>query len=235
MWNLYKQGGITPAISSVFNSQNAHQVAYIRSMMKNQRQHSFLSMPLDSLEIVVFDLETTGFRPKHGDEIISFGGVGVIGGELIEGDTFYSLVRTVKSIPPHIEQLTGIKNEMTKDAPEIIDVLRNFLSFVKKRVLIAHGTGHDKQFLNQALWKTSRATLTHRVLDTMMIAKWLHPNLDHYGLDPLLDLYGIKAANRHHALEDAKMTSQLWACFLQEIKNRQVITLGDLYAYLSQR
>lgn len=234
MWNIYKKGGITPAVASVFGSQSAQQMAFIRSTMKLQRQTSLFDLPLKSLEVVVFDLETTGFNPYNGDEIISFGAVTVSGSVINNNQTYHSLVNPQKPIPTMIQELTGITMEMAEDAPELIEVLQHFLEFVQRKILIAHGTGHDKQFLNAALWKTSKVNLTHRVLDTMMIAKWLHPDLKNYDLDCLLDMYEIPITTRHHALEDSLMTAQLWVKFIAEITDRQVITLGDLYMYLSR-
>lgn len=234
MWNIYKKGGLTPAVASMFGSPSAGQMAFIRSAMKLQRQTSLFEMPLDSLETVVFDLETTGFNPYNGDEIISFGGVAVTGRSIHEDQTFYSLTKPQKSIPPEITRLTGLTNSMVSVAPELIEVLHRFFEFVQKKILIAHGTGHDKQFLNAALWKTSKINLTHRVLDTMMVAKWLHPELASYDLDNLLQIYDIPVANRHHALEDSLMTAKLWTRMIERITDRQVITLGDLYMYLSR-
>ncbi|MNV91282.1 DNA polymerase III PolC-type [compost metagenome] len=124
---------------------------------------------------------------------------------------------------------------MTSSAPSLIDGLHNFMSFVGQRVLVAHGSAHDKAFLNAALWKTSKVQLTHRVLDTMMLARWLEPHRSNYTLDELLAVHEIPIEGRHNALEDAKMTARLWASYLREIsQKRQVETLGDLYAYLSR-
>ncbi len=130
-------------------------------------------------------------------------------------------------------RLTGITNDMAGEAPELIAGLRGFLEFVSHKVLVAHGSGHDKHFLNSALWKTSRIKFSHRLLDTMMIGKWLHPGMKKYGLDELLDCYGIEIAGRHHALEDALMTARLWTKMLQEVRDREICTLGDLYEKLS--
>lgn len=85
------------------------------------------------------------------------------------------MVNPKRKIPEDIIELTGITNEMVADAPELIGVLSDFLEFVQQRILVAHATGHDKNFLNSALWRTSKVSLSHRVLDTMMIAKWLMP------------------------------------------------------------
>jgi DNA polymerase-3 subunit epsilon len=234
MWNIYKKGGLTPAVASMFGSQNAQQMAFIRSAMKLQRQTSLFEMPLKELKAVVFDLETTGFNPYNGDEILSFGAVPVEGQHVYEDIQFYSLVNPNKSIPREIQLLTRITDAMALDAPELIVVLHDFFAFVQKHILIAHGTGHDKQFLNAALWKTSKINLTHRVLDTMMVAKWLHPDMKTYDLDRLLDKYEVPVTIRHHALEDSIMTAKLWTKMIDAITERQVITLGDLYMYLSK-
>ncbi|XEC96497.1 exonuclease domain-containing protein [Paenibacillus tarimensis] len=235
MWHLYKMGGLTPAIASMMGAQNAQQMAFIRSVSKEQRKQSILDQPLADLEVVVFDLETTGFYPYNGDEIISVGGVLLRGdGEIDESKTFYSLVNPKRKVPKHITALTGISNEMAESAPDLMQVLHDFMEFVGKRIFIAHGSAHDKQFLNAALWKTSKVNLTHRVLDTMMVAKWLEPKREGYGLDELLESYGIEITERHHALQDSIMTAKLWKCFLKQIFEKNITSLADLYAYLSK-
>ncbi|OAO89107.1 hypothetical protein AXX17_ATUG04440 [Arabidopsis thaliana] len=234
MWHLYKTGGITPAIASMLGASNAQQMAFIRSMNRDQRKESPLEMPISELEAVVFDLETTGFNPYNGDEILSIGAVRIKGGELQESEPFYRLVNPNRKVPKHITELTGITEEMAGDGEDLMQALHDFLDYIGRRVLIAHGSGHDKQFLNAALWKTSKINLSHRVVDTMMIAKWLEPRRKSYGLDELLDDYRVQITARHHALHDAIMTAKLWFAFLELIQQRQVTTLGDLYAYLSR-
>jgi DNA polymerase III subunit epsilon len=235
MWQLYKMGGLTPAITSMFDARNAQQMAFIRSVMKEQRKNSLYDVQLDNMEAVVFDLETTGFSPYNGDEILSIGAVLIRGGDVSESveDRYYSLVNPKRNVPQEITELTGITNEMAETAPELIDSLRGFLEFVQRRVLIAHGSGHDKHFLNSALWKTSKVNLSHRVLDTMMIAMWLHPKRGRYDLDSILDLYGVDVLQRHHALDDSIMTAHLWSKMLNDIRERDITNLGELYAHLS--
>ncbi|MFF2481579.1 3'-5' exonuclease [Paenibacillus sp. NPDC058071] len=234
MWSLYKMGGFTPAIASMLGSQNAQQMAFIRSVNKEQRKQPMLETPLQELEYVVFDLETTGFYPTNGDEIISFGAVLMKGTELYEKETFYSLVNPKRRIPRAIVELTGLTNEMVQDAPDLMQVLHDFMEFIGKRLLIAHASGHDKQFLNAALWRTSKVNLNHRVLDTMLVAKWLEPKRASYALDDLLEEAGVPITERHHALEDSLMTARLWQSYLHRILDRNITTLGDLYAYLSK-
>ena len=188
---------------------------------------------LSQMEVVVFDLETTGFSPYAGDEILSIGAVSMTGKEVAEPETFHSYVNPKRMIPKHIQELTAITDEIAAASPDLIEVLKQFFAFVRGRTLIAHGSGHDKRFLDSALWKTSKVNLTHRLLDTMMIAKWLHPKCEDYGLDALLERYQIPIGKRHHALEDSRMTARLWGRLVDEMETRGVLTLGDLYAHLS--
>ncbi|CAM2959119.1 exonuclease domain-containing protein [Paenibacillus sediminis] len=233
-WSALRSGGMSSAIASMRGTPTAQQIAFMRSLSKEQRKPETLHIPLTELEIIVFDLETTGFLYQHGDEILSFGAVKVIGDTIIEEDSFYSLVNVSGTISPAITELTGITADMAAEAPPLMDVLHQFMSFVGSRVMLAHASSHDKAFLNTALWKTSKLHFSHRVIDTVMIARWLEPARSSYGLDELLVDRGIPITIRHHALEDAKMTAQLWISYLSQIRQRQVVTLGDLYAYLSR-
>jgi DNA polymerase-3 subunit epsilon len=233
-WRTLRQGGMPSAIASVMGAPSAQHMAFIRSLMKEQRRPEVLNIPLLKLETVVFDLETTGFSCQHGDEILSFGAVRMVGGEIIEDEKFYSLVNCRKDVPEHITELTGITQEMTDSAPPLMNGLHDFMSFVGGRVLIAHSSAHDKAFLNAALWKTSKTHLGHRIIDTMMIARWLEPQRGGYGLDELLVDRNIPITGRHHALEDSLMTAKLWKSYLIDISKRRVDTLGDLYAYMSR-
>lgn len=238
-WNNLRQGGMPSAIASIRGGesaqQTAQQMAFIRSLMREKRRPEVLHTPLSELETVIFDLETTGFSHQHGDEIMSFGAIRVVGEEIKEDECFYTLVNCQTAIPENITRLTGISADMTAAAPSLMECLHSFMTFVGQRVLVAHGSSHDKAFLNAALWKTSKVQLTHRVLDTMMLARWLEPHRSNYTLDELLAVHEIPIQGRHHALEDARMTARLWVSYLRDIsQKRQVETLGDLYAYLSR-
>ncbi|CAI6027182.1 3'-5' exonuclease DinG [Paenibacillus sp. JJ-100] len=232
-WNSLRHGGVPSAIASIMGAPTAQHMAFIRSMMREQRRPEVLHTPLGELDVVVFDLETTGFAPQHGDEILSFGAVRIRGGVLLEEEEFYTVVQSKREVPKHITELTGITQQMTEEAPTLLKGLHDFMSFVGGSVLVAHGSAHDRAFLNAALWRTSKVRLTHRLIDTMMIARWIEPTRAGYGLDELLESRGIPIYGRHHALEDAKMTAHLWCSYLKDMQSKNVETLGDLYARLS--
>lgn len=65
-WNSLRQGGVPSAIASIMGAPTAQHMAFIRSMMREQRRPEVLHTPLNELNAVVFDLETTGFSPSMG-------------------------------------------------------------------------------------------------------------------------------------------------------------------------
>lgn len=227
-------GDIHSALASVKGGPSAQQIAFIRSLMKERRRPEALKTPLNELETVVFDLETTGFYHQSGDEILSFGAVRTKGTAILQKLSFHMIVNSGAAVPETITRLTGITQSMVDASPSLTEGLRDFMAFVEGRVLVAHAAGHDKAFLNAALWKTSKVRLTHRLLDTMMLARRLYPELGTYALDDLLHEKGISIEGRHHALSDAFMTARLWTSYLKEIQEQgKAETLGDLYVYLS--
>lgn len=232
-WDALKNRGMPALIASMAGTPSAQQIAFIRSLSKGQRRTETLHIPLTELQTVVFDLETTGFHARHGDEILSFGAVKMEGDTITE-ETFYTLSRTTVAIPQPITDLTGITQEMSNLAPLLVESLHGFMSFIAARVLIAHGSVHDKSFLDHALWRTTRTHLGHRVLDTMMIASRLEPYRGISSLEDWLDAYGLTVTTRHHALEDSLMTASLWAAQVPRLCQRNIFTLGDLYVFLSK-
>ena len=68
---------------------------------------------------VFLDLETTGLSPRD-DGITEIGAVILEEGRPVR--EWSTLVRPAKPIPPEIARMTGITNEMVRDAPTFADV-----------------------------------------------------------------------------------------------------------------
>ncbi|PWK13360.1 exonuclease domain-containing protein [Tumebacillus permanentifrigoris] len=204
-----------------------HSEALLRHTMREARKKVAWETPLRDVRFVVIDTETTGFQPGD-DALLSVGAVEVLG-STIQERTLHSLVRPdpMQSIPQAVVELTGIRDEDVQNAPPLRDVMLLFLQFVHDAVLVAHHAGHDLRFLNAGLKKTYKAHLPHRVLDTVDVARWLHPDLPSYALDDLLTLYNIPVRGRHTADGDAQMTAELWHCLIEQALAREVSTLGE--------
>ena len=96
----------------------------------------------------VNDCEGTGinFRTEYITQIAAV----VLENKSNELKTFNSLVRSPKSIPPNIEDLTGIKSEDVLRAPDFQDVYTRFVEFIEDTVLITQaGYEYDVPLLEQ--------------------------------------------------------------------------------------
>ncbi|CAM3736988.1 exonuclease domain-containing protein [Alkalicoccus chagannorensis] len=204
--------------------------ARLKQLTKDQKYADHLLLPLEKVPAVVFDLETTGFRPEKGDEILSIGAV-----NLKTEKEFYSLVRTEKTIPLEVTQLTHISEADTKEAPPAGEVMQDFFSFAEGSTLIAHHAAHEKSFLQHLLRRRFGSSFTHRLIDTSFVASILPEMEGAFHLEDCCSVYDIACPSRHHALEDARVTAALWQCMMKAATREQLFTLKDIYSAAAGR
>lgn len=214
--------------------QSSQRAAFLRQIQKEWKQENVLNVPLEELNVVVIDFETTGFFPDLGDEIISIGAIRVNNGIICDKEVFYSLVHYANELPLEIEKLTGISTEELKKAMPLSDVLIHFFDFVKNDTLVAHHARHEKSFLQNASWKLFRAPFKHRIIDTSFLYRVAEPNLNMSRLEDLCKHNEIPVLNRHHALGDAKLAAKLWCAYITKIKQMDCNTLNDVYERLAK-
>ncbi len=233
MWNLYREGGMPSSLSSAVSGSDPQHLAFLRQMSKDLRHPGSGEIPLAEWEVVVVDLETTGFHALHGDEIISIGAVAMRGTEILEQETFSTLVNPQKALPAHIQRLTGITPESLKEAPDLVSALSRFFQFVGNRTLIAHHSRHERDFFQAALWKSSRSKFSHRLLDTMLLIRLCERNIADSSLDALCARHQINIVRRHDAFYDALATAKLWQIYLEKTISLGFRDLQEVYMFLS--
>lgn len=100
---------------------------------------------------VVLDLETTGLDSRS-DEIIEIGFCKILGNEpKMTAESF--VVRPSRAIPDEIAELTGITNELVAEAPEINDVLPDFIKSINGLTVVSYNSSFDTSFLAAAAAK----------------------------------------------------------------------------------
>ncbi|MGG0658448.1 exonuclease domain-containing protein [Rummeliibacillus pycnus] len=208
---------------------NAQQIAFLRGLQKEIQPEAALTIPLSNLNVVVFDLETTGFSPEKGDEILSIGAIKMSGSQIHCEETFYSLLHTEKPIPHNIVQLTGIKNEDIRDAPPASNVLIEFLDFVKESALVAHHANHERNFMKHASNRFFRTPFKHRIVDTAFLFKIVERSIDLVKLEDFCTYNNIPIINRHNTLGDAILTAELWSLYIERARKIGCETLQDVY------
>lgn len=236
LWNrLFTDLRLPNSLSSTMTGSNPNHLAFLRAMRKDLERDRVLESPLESLEVIVVDLETTGFFPHKGDEIISIGAVAMRGSTVLETERFYTLVNPLRPVPSEIEALTGIQSEELHNAPELLAALSQFFSFVASRTLVAHHSRHERDFLQAGLWKTSRAKLAHRLLDTSLLIRLDDRSLEHATLDLLCEMHNLTIQHRHNAYHDALATAKLWSLYMERTLARGFRDLLSIYEYIGRR
>lgn len=182
---------------------------------------------LRSLDFTVFDTETTGLRPSHGDELISIGAVGVHGGEVTESRSFDEFIKPGMDIPKGSIRIHGITDDMVADKPGANVVVPRFRAFVGDTVLVAHNAAFDLTFLKLKEAETG-ARFDHVVLDTLLISVFLDRDTDDHSLETIAKRHGVTIENRHSAVGDAVATAQIFAAMLERLEARGVSTLDQL-------
>ncbi|AEH47592.1 exonuclease domain-containing protein [Parageobacillus thermoglucosidasius] len=209
------------------------QEMWLRTLRKEQQKKQIdMSMSLDEVTFMIIDMETTGFSPQHGDEILAMAAAKTVRGAVKE--TYYTLVCPEKAIPPHISALTGITAKDVQYAPRLHEALRSFLSFISGGVMIGYHIGHDLAFLNHFLWTHYRTKWAARFFDMQPIVEMVQRRW-FPTLDDALGHYGISCERRHTADGDVWAMAELWAQLLAELKRNNIETLYDLYSALGKR
>jgi DNA polymerase III epsilon subunit family exonuclease len=180
---------------------------------------------LTDVDFVVVDIEATGAKMPP-NRIIELGAYRIRRGEIV--DSFVTLVNPEISIPRFVISLTGITNEMVKQAPLFADVAPRWLEFVKDAVLIAHNAPFDTNFINHEI---SRVYPGHRMFNphlcTVTLSRRAVPGLANYRLDTVADHFSIPIHERHRAGSDAQATAEV---FLRILERLDDLGLQDLEA-----
>ncbi|ABR30900.1 DNA polymerase III PolC [Thermosipho melanesiensis] len=181
---------------------------------------------LDDVTYTVFDLETTGTNAKF-DEIIEIGAVKYRDGKVI--NTFSSFVKPTKSISEFTQKLTGITDEMVKDAKSIEEVFPEFLKFIDGTVLVAHNADFDYGFIREVNRRLYNKELDFAYLDTLKLSKvLLRGKVKSFGLGKLVEYFKLGPFKHHRAFEDASVTADLFGKLLELLLKRGIKTLGQV-------
>ena len=166
-------------------------------------------------EIVVFDTETTGLSAAN-CEIIEIAACIVADGVI--KDQFHCYVKPTQPIPQRITELTGIREDMVRDANTIEVELPRFLSFCGNRPLVAHNAPFDMAFVSAACEKQGLECPSCSV-DTVEIARALMPNLNKHKLNIIAESLDLKF-NHHRASDDANVLAEIFLRFVSMLQEK---------------
>ena len=164
-------------------------------------------------EFIIFDIETTGFSAIN-DKIIEIGAVKIKNREII--DTFSEFVYPKCRIPYKITELTGITDEMVRDADPIEEVLPKFMEFINGSAVVAHNAAFDTGFIKKNC-RDLGLEFNSTIIDTVPLARFLYPELKRVKLNLVAKHLGVSLENHHRAVDDAKATVDIFLIFIKKM------------------
>ena len=188
-------------------------------------------------EAVVFDIETTGLSARS-CRITEIGAVRIKGGQVL--DQFNTFVNPEEPIPADIVKLTGITDDMVRNAPSEREALEAFFAFLgngerdKPLLLIAHNADFDTGFIRAAADRVG-LPFPNPYLDTLSLARFLLPNLKNHKLDTVAEHYALGDFNHHRASDDAAMLAAIYFCMIADLHEVDIHTYAKLVTEMAAR
>ncbi len=148
------------------------------------------------------DLELTGFDPLV-DEVVEIGIVlfEIQSGKMVVLKEWDSLIKPKATLHARIQGLTGITEFDLQSAPSKEQVLPEVQALLRGTMLVGHGVGLDKRFL-----EGFGVEVKVGVLDTLELAQIFLPTYHSYNLENLSHALAIHHGSAHRALSDAQAT-----------------------------
>ncbi|MDK2595451.1 exonuclease domain-containing protein [Pseudoalteromonas obscura] len=155
---------------------------------------------------VIVDIETTGGKKEH-DKITEIAMVKVVNGKIV--GQWHSLINPQRRIPRYITELTGIDNEMVKDAPVFSEVVDDIDRFGRDAIFVAHNVNFDYGFIKAEFARLERPFKRAKLCTVQLGRKWL-PGHASYSLGKICQALNIELNGHHRALNDALATVELF-------------------------
>jgi DNA polymerase-3 subunit epsilon len=172
---------------------------------------------------IVLDTETTGLDPKQGHRIIEVAAI-ELNGRKVSERSFHRYLNPEREIDEGAAAVHGLTLDRLQDEPRFAEIAPALLEFISGAELIIHNAPFDMGFLNAELARLDLPPLENKVLDTLKLAKELHPGKKN-NLNALCDRYFID--NAHRTLHGALLDTELLAEVYLGMTRGQESLLGD--------
>lgn len=180
---------------------------------------------------VVFDVETTGLSAVY-DTIIELAAVKIQDGDII--DRFESFANPHHPLSQTTTDLTGITDDMVKNAPEIDKVLEQFHEWTGSAILVAHNASFDIGFLNEGYKRVAYDKVGNPVIDTLELARFLLPELKNHRLNTLCKHLDIELTQHHRAIYDAEATGYLLLKLIEGLHAKGIAMHSELNNHMGE-
>jgi len=161
----------------------------------------------------VVDVETTGLNPAN-DRVIEIAVVRCnADGSVI--DEWSTLINPKRD--PGATHIHGITAEDLVDAPSFKAVANDILDRLSSSIVCAHNLSFDSSFLQAEFNRAKSDHPRNQALCTMLLTRFLYPDLPSYSLRNCAAHFDIEIVNAHRALADTRVTQQVLTRLLAQL------------------
>lgn len=158
---------------------------------------------------VAIDTETTGLSPIY-NEIIEVSAIKYKGNKKL--DSFSTLIKPEAPIPYNITRITGISNDMVKNAPRKEEIKEELVNFIGNNTIVAHNASFDMNFLNNSFDNKFK---NNKIIDTVKLSRIMHPELPNHKLSTVSEYIGITEDGYHRAEFDCECCAKIYMKYLE--------------------
>lgn len=172
---------------------------------------------------IVLDTETTGLNPNQGHRLVEIAAI-ELSERKVSDRSFHRYLNPEREIDEGAASVHGLTLDRLQDEPKFAEIAPAFLEFISGAELIIHNAPFDMGFLNAELARAGLPLLDNQVIDTLKVAKDLHPGKKN-NLNALCDRYMID--NSHRVLHGALLDTELLAEVYLAMTRGQESLLGE--------
>ncbi len=159
---------------------------------------------------IVLDTETTGISVKDGHRIVEIGCI-ELDNLIPTKRNFHCYLNPQRKVSEKALEVHGYTDEFLSDKKKFIEIVDDFLDYIKNKRLIIHNAEFDISHLNNELKIVGRETIKNEVIDTLVLARNKFPGSS-ASLDALCKKFRIDNSRRkqHTALIDCELLSKVY-------------------------
>lgn len=177
----------------------------------------------------ILDTETTGGSPA--DSKITEIAIFLHDGNRII-NKFSTLINPETSIPAFITNLTGISNEMVRDAPKFYEIAKDIIEITRDAVFVAHNCAFDYGMVRKE-FRELGYDYSRLQLCTVKSSRKVFPGFPSYSLGKLCRSLEIPLNNAHRAEADAEATVRLFEMLYSNVGDEILTHATQNAAYKS--
>ena len=159
---------------------------------------------------IVLDTETTGISVKDGHRLVEIGCI-ELENLIPTKNKFHCYLNPERNVSEKALEVHGYTDEFLATQKKFIEVVEQFLEFIKDKRLIIHNADFDLSHLNNELAILGRKKLNNEIVDTLILARNKFPGSP-VSLDALCRRYRIDNSRRtqHTALIDCDLLAKVY-------------------------